>query len=368
MSKLKIAVYTMAKNEAQNIDQFCDTTAAADVVVVTDTGSTDGTPEQLRARGVVVHNAAVMPWRFDIASNVAMANIPADIDVCVKLDLDERLVAPAGVSWRDAIEEAWGNTISQLCYTYVWSWMPGQTGKVPGSQFTGCHIHARSGFVWKHPGHAALTCTLQNTSSAQPCALQIHHYPADKTRPKYLPLLELAVRENECPRTLFYLGREYSSHRMYDQAIATLVQYLEHKKSYWSAERAEAMRLIGSCFAAQGQQPQATRWLIQATTEYKTARTPWYTLMEYMLSIKDWNGAVWAGTKCLSITKRDLGYITQSADAWSSKVYMRLAAAYGELKHKAKQIEILETGLMAFPHCDELCKYAVSTQLFEQTQ
>jgi tetratricopeptide (TPR) repeat protein len=366
MRRLKIAVYTMAKNEAQHVEQYCDTVAGADIVVVTDTGSTDGTPELLRKHGVVVREAAIMPWRFDTATNVALANVPADIDVCVKLDLDERLVPPVGGSWRDAIEAAWKDKTTQLHYTYVWSWAPGQVGKVPGVQFTACHIHARAGFIWRHPGHAALTCIGTDNVVAQSCGLQIHHYPTSKSRPDYLPLLQLAVRENECPRTLFYLGREYAAKKMHDQAIATLVQYLEHKQAYWHAERAEAMRLIGTCFASQQQHPQAVRWLIQATTEYKTAREPWYALLDYMLSIKDWDGAVWVGTKCLGITKRDLGYVTQSADAWSSSVYIKLAMAYAQAGHKDKQIKTLETGLSAFPHCDILLRYALSTQLFEK--
>ena len=367
MSKLKIAVYTMAKNEAHHVDQFCATTAGADVIVVTDTGSTDGTPDLLRKRGVVVKEAAVMPWRFDTATNVALANVPADIDVCVKLDLDERLSPPAGTSWRAAIEDVWRGKTAQLHYTYVWSWMPGQVGKVPGVQFTACHIHARSGFVWQHPGHAALTYTGTDTAAAQHCGLQIHHYATDnKSRPDYIPLLQLAVRENACPRTLFYLGREYAGRKMHDQAIATLVQYLEHKQAHWQAERAEAMRLIGSCFASQQQHPQALRWLIQATAEYKTAREPWYSLLDYMLSVKDFTGAVWAGTKCLGITKRDLGYVTQVADAWGSAVYMKLAMAYAQAGLRDNQIKTLETGLSAFPHCDILVQYAVSTQLFEK--
>lgn len=367
MQKLKIAVYTMAKNEAQHVEQFCDTTAGADVVVVTDTGSTDGTPELLRKRGVVVKDAAIMPWRFDTATNIALAHIPADIDVCVKLDLDERLVASAGVSWREDIEAAWRGKVSQLHYTYVWSWADGQVGKVPWVQFTACHIHARSGFVWRHAGHAALTYTGIDSVAAQQCQLQIHHYAAyGKSRPDYLPLLQLAVKENECPRTLFYLGREYAGRKMYDQAIATLVQYLEHKQAYWHAERAEAMRLIGTCFAAQQQHPQALRWLIQATTEYKTAREPWYSLLDYMLAVRDWSGACWAGTRCLAITKRDLGYVTQTADAWGSAVYIKLATAYAQLGLRDQQIKTLETGLSVFPHCDILLKYVLSTQLFEK--
>ena len=355
MSKLKIAVYTMAKNEEKHVKRFCDTTADADVVVVTDTGSTDDTIALLQARGVHVHSAGIMPWRFDLATNVALCNVPADVDVCVKLDMDEVLWAPDGKSWRDAIESAWLVGITtQMQYQYVWSWQV--QGEVPGVQFTTGNIHARAGFVWKHPGHAALTYTQGAALTVTTNALQIHHYPVGKSRPAYLPLLELAVAENECPRTLCYLGREYVSAKLYDKAIAVLTKYLEHRQSRWKAERAEAMRLLGSCFMIQ-QQHQAIRWLVQATAEYPTAREPWYSLMEYMLFVRDWAGAVWAGTRCLSIENRDSGYVTQSAAAWSALPYIRVATAYQKLNNVREAMRTMQAGLAVYPNDPELRKH-----------
>ena len=102
----KIAVYTMAKNEAKNVEAFVETTRGADYVVVTDTGSTDGTPELLEKHGVIVKSCRVIPWRFDVATNCALCNVPEDADICVKLDLDERLVTTDGSHWRDALEDA----------------------------------------------------------------------------------------------------------------------------------------------------------------------------------------------------------------------------------------------------------------------
>lgn len=54
---IKIAIYTMAKNEAEHVARFAETTRGADVVVVTDTGSTDGTPDLLRDAGIEVRTA-----------------------------------------------------------------------------------------------------------------------------------------------------------------------------------------------------------------------------------------------------------------------------------------------------------------------
>ena len=42
---MKVAVYTVAKNEAKQVQPFMESCRDADLVVIADTGSTDGTPE-----------------------------------------------------------------------------------------------------------------------------------------------------------------------------------------------------------------------------------------------------------------------------------------------------------------------------------
>ena len=45
---MKIAVYAISKNEEQFVDRFCASAADADVILIADTGSTDGTVERAR--------------------------------------------------------------------------------------------------------------------------------------------------------------------------------------------------------------------------------------------------------------------------------------------------------------------------------
>ena len=45
---MKVCVYTICKNEINNIDQWLDCMSEADYMVVVDTGSGDGTYEKLR--------------------------------------------------------------------------------------------------------------------------------------------------------------------------------------------------------------------------------------------------------------------------------------------------------------------------------
>jgi glycosyltransferase involved in cell wall biosynthesis len=76
MSRYKICVYAICKNEEQFVDRWMDSMSEADLVVVTDTGSTDTTVEKLKARGAIVYTEEISPWRFDKARNCSLDHVP----------------------------------------------------------------------------------------------------------------------------------------------------------------------------------------------------------------------------------------------------------------------------------------------------
>ena len=86
---MKVCVYAICKNESQFVGRWMDSMSEADGIYVLDTGSDDGTPELLAARGAVVEVERISPWRFDTARNRSLALVPADADICVCTDLDE---------------------------------------------------------------------------------------------------------------------------------------------------------------------------------------------------------------------------------------------------------------------------------------
>ena len=100
---MKVAVYTIALNEAAHAERWANSAVDADYRIVADTGSTDDTVERLTKAGVRVHRIAIRPWRFDDARNAAMALIPDDVDVCFSMDMDEFL----GPGWRPKLDAAW---------------------------------------------------------------------------------------------------------------------------------------------------------------------------------------------------------------------------------------------------------------------
>ena len=58
---MKIVVYAICKNEAQFVDRWMNSMSEADQIVVLDTGSDDGTVDQLRKRGAQVTVEAISP-------------------------------------------------------------------------------------------------------------------------------------------------------------------------------------------------------------------------------------------------------------------------------------------------------------------
>lgn len=200
---MKIAVYSLAKNERKHVDAWAASCAEADFRVVTDTGSTDGTAEALMERGVTVCYGYVTPWRWDDAHNLSLNHTPPDADICLRLDLDERLLP----GWRQAIERAWQGDVNNLRYHYVWSWAPDGS---EGLTFHCDRVHARRGFRWAQATHEGLVCWTGEKRQAWADGLVIHHHrDAGKKHVTDLTLLEVAVREApHDARAQWYLARE----------------------------------------------------------------------------------------------------------------------------------------------------------------
>jgi len=140
---MRVAVYALARNEAANVAAWEASCRDADARVVTDTGSTDGTQEMLAAAGVTVVSGSPQPWRWDDAHNLSLMHVPADVDVCIRLDLDEQL----DPGWREALEADWKPYTTKLRYWYHWS---------ESVRFLCDRIHSRGGYRWTGATHEGL--------------------------------------------------------------------------------------------------------------------------------------------------------------------------------------------------------------------
>lgn len=294
---MKIAVYSIALNEARFAERWADSAADADYRVVADTGSTDQTVALLRAKGVEVHSISIKPWRFDRAREANLALVPGDADVCICLDLDEVLVP----GWRRALEAAWAPGTTRLRHPFVWNWT--KDGE-PLNILYGHRIHARHAYHWRYPIHEVLL-PLPGITEKISWTEDLHiHHRADEGKPRaqYLPMLELAVREEpDDARCAHYHGRELMFHRRWPEAIAELERHLRLPGATWTAERGASMRYLARCCAALDRAPEALNWLLRACAETPELREPWIDLARHCMQQRDWLGGVWAARRALAI-------------------------------------------------------------------
>ena len=305
---MKIAVYAISKNEAQFAERFARSCADADCVIVADTGSTDNTRAALEACGVTVHDICIAPWRFDRARDAALALVPADVDVCISLDLDE-LLTPG---WRAELERVWTPNTTRLRYQYAWG---------PGVQFGYEKIHARRGYHWHHPCHEYPRPDGRTTEVwAETDALLVQHRPdPTKSRASYRDLLALSVEEDpSCPRNAFYYARELTFYGAWADAIPALERYLAMPAASWAHERAYAMRLLGRAYATRGDESRATAWFERGTRETPQSREAWVAWAQYAYEREDWATCYHAASTAVGIKTREHVYTADPAvwGAW----------------------------------------------------
>lgn len=316
LSKYKICVYAISKNEEKFVDRWMDAVSEADMVVVLDTGSTDSTVEKLRERGAVVYVEKINPWRFDTARNKAMDYIPEDFDICVSNDLDE--VFETG--WREKLENAWKPCHTRARYMFTCSYHADGT---PNKQFPMEKIHRRHGFRWVHPVHEVLKYSGEDKDSVVWVpGLVLNHYPdLNKPRTQYLPLLELSVEENpDNDRAVFWLGREYMFYKMYDKSIETLKKYLQMPTAVWNEERSAAMRFISNGYKEKGNKQEARAWLYRAIAECPHVREPYLYMAKLGYEENDWPLVYMMVVKGLGITEKTGSYLLE-VESWGEKLY-----------------------------------------------
>lgn len=329
--KYKICVYAIAKNEEAFVDRFCGAAAEADYIAVLDTGSTDATAEKLKTHGAIVESGAVTPWRFDTARNRSMRLIPPGTDIAVCVDLDEILLP----GWREALEAAWTPDTASGRFTNIRSRNADGT---PGTVFLQRKLHRPGALRWKYPVHEVLAGAEAAAEVAVPDMAVEHRPDRGKSRAQYLPLLELAVRENpEDPRCAHYLGREYMYYGRWDEAIRELTRHLALPSAVWREERCASMRYLSRCFAGKGDRPEAMRWAMRAVCEQPGLREGWYEAQRAAYELRDWIGVCYYGEHAAAITRRS-GTCVNEEEAWGAGVHDLLGLAYWNLGRPDKAV------------------------------
>ena len=336
--KLKIAVYAISKNEEQFVQRFCESAKDADMILIADTGSTDNTVARAIECGAVVHDIAIKPWRFDKARDTALALIPGDYDVCISLDLDE-ILEPG---WREEIERVWTPDTTRLRYKFDWGC---------GISFYYEKIHHRAGYHWHHPVHEypRPDGRTKEVYAHTDMLLVSHHPDPTKSRGQYMPLLELAVKEDpHCPRNAFYHARELTFYARWNEAITALNKYLAMPEATWPNERCYAMRLLGKAYDELGNGWEAHKWLRLACAEAPGTREPWVELSMFCYRRSLWLEGYSAAKQALQITDKALVY-TMDPSVWGEKPWDLASICAWNLDLKQEAIQLCQKAVEFAP-------------------
>ena len=307
MSKYKVSVYAISKNEENFVNRWYESMKEADEIYVLDTGSEDSTVERLREKGVNVIVNKIIPWRFDVARNKSLELVSKDTDICVCTDLDE--VFESG--WREKLEKYWDENTTRGFYNYNWSF---DKYNNPAVNFYIEKMHNRNNYKWTHPVHEVLEfCGDGEEKRTFIDEVTLNHYPDDsKNRGSYLTLLELSV--SECPsddRNMHYLGREYMYYGMWDKCIETLKKHLELPTATWKDERSASMRFIARAYKNLDNITLSRIWLEKAINETPYLREPLVEMGILEYNANNYNDAIIYLEKALEIKERYKSYINE---------------------------------------------------------
>ena len=304
---MKIAIYTISKNEEKHVERWYESSKEADYHILADTGSTDGTVELARKLGIDVVPIWVSPFRFDDARNASLAVIPADVDYCIALDVDE-ILAPG---WRKHLEDAHAKGIDRPSYRRIEAF--NDDGSV-ATEFDGFKVHRRSGIRWHYPIHEVPQWYADHEEIKERIdGFEIHHLQdRTKSRGHYLPLLEMAVKELPDARNLYYLGREQFYHQQFDKSAESLKKYLE--LSIFPEERSAACRILSKC-----EPDNAEEWLMKGTEEF-ASRESILALANHYYTKAMWDECLLVAEKALLFKEKPTQFLAESW-AWGHMAY-----------------------------------------------
>jgi tetratricopeptide (TPR) repeat protein len=329
---MKIAVYSISKNEILHAQRWAEATKGADYRIVADTGSTDGTQEKLRELGVNVHQINVQPFRFDMARNAALALVPADADVCLVLDMDEvpepKFFDKVRKKWKDGQDFGW------------------ITMKTDENKWERDRLHTRWNWTWKYPCHEVnIFYGKHETRSCDIREAVIEHLPDNtKSRGQYMEILELAVKEHpNDPRMWTYMCREYYFYHRWQEVISAAKKKLENEG--WDVESAAVCRWAGESAHQLGDSEESRMWYDKGRDILPMQGEPQFAVAMDAYRKQEWQRCLDAAINALECP-RSVHYCYESA-VWDWKAYDLAGIAAYNLKHIDEAITFTQEAVKA---------------------
>ncbi len=326
---MKIAVYSISKNEADQVDEYMNHLDALGIKPYVLDHSTDGTTEKLRARGAIVDTTPVEPWWWNKGKNAAMDLTPSDCDFVCNIDMDERL---SSTFWQfvDAIKL--GTKLVQHLYK-----PEGGKDRVRYDW----RLHARHGARWTGPVHEYLDLVGGGCVQVIEELLITHWPPPNKNHVPVESLLRAVKAFPDDVRIKALCGRElYFSGRI-SEAAKQFREFLRHDSDN-ATDVCYAHRMLAKCYEKLKQYDRVLH-------HYKIAaqfpsREALIDLANYYYQCKAWGRCYEAARAALEITE---GQYAPNSDpaCWSYKPHELISIALNESGDKNTAILAAETAL-----------------------
>jgi glycosyltransferase involved in cell wall biosynthesis len=332
----KVAIYTIAKNESKHVDRWYESAKSADGIFVLDTGSTDNTLECLaKHKDITVFTAEFTQFRFDLARNFILNQIPEDYDWCVFLDMDEVFEE----NWRELLEEEITTNTTATCFNvfFVYSRTPDGS---PDTTYMRTMVHKNALYDWYYPVHELLKC--KGRSVEIDTSIKAFHLPdVSKERTQYLPLLELSVQENpNSSRACQYLAREYMYDKQYQRALMFFQKHINIEDS--PVLRSESLRYMAECNVSLNQNKLAECCYLRAIAEAPSHREPWGDCADFYHRVKDYESCLGMVSGMLRIHDMPLDSVIRKDAYYSSWPYHMGAVCYHNLKATELAVEYIK--------------------------
>lgn len=313
---MKICVYGISFNNEAVVDDWVQHLSNADYIIVGDIGSFDNTVLLLNNKGISVYNISVYPWRYDVARNTLISNIPNDCDIAVSLDLNQKL----SNNWYEHLINEWISGTSKISCPY---------SSYGRCQVESERIHSARGYHWLRPVHELLN-KKPNEQVVRTTNIEIVD-TYDFRHGDWTSMLELALFENPTDSELLWrLGATYASQSKWEESAIVHKKNIETGNS--AVYKSESMIHLSGLDSED-----RFYWLNRAMIETPWRREPYLELATYYYDIKEWNMCLAHANKALDFDQ-NYSIITDNYKSWKTRVHDIAGLSAYHLKHFSEAV------------------------------
>lgn len=252
-----VSLCMIVKNEEENLPRCLNSVIGlVDEIVITDTGSTDGTIEIAKKFTDKVYK---FEWIDDFSAARNFSFSKATMQFCMWLDADD-VIEPQEREKISALKESLSLDTDIVMMRYHAA--VDESGQPSLTYYRERIIRRNAGFCWKGAVHE----TIHPAGKVVYCEAAIAHKKISVSDPeRNLRIYERLISENKSlsPREKFYYGKELAERGRDEDALAVLRPFLSESGG-WVENKIEACRVMSRCFGKSGNETEQLSVLLQS--------------------------------------------------------------------------------------------------------